>query len=153
MTTGAFSTLKRYTKRLPILSHQNLVSIYSYRTSKHVFTVLPPTFLSSFSSSPYYIALYKSIGAKLNVNSERKTTVLPNMFLPYFQTWNYRTSKHTATVLPNMFFNIHTVLSPIKRVTKLLRSLSNLIDKDVLKLVYKNNISFDGAILCLGGRN
>lgn len=153
MLMGAFSTLKQYAKRLNNLSQQNLVLLHSYRTSKHVFTVLSPRFLRRISSSLYYTPIYKSIGAKLKVVSSLKTTVLPNIFLPYFETWNYRAFKHTATVLPNMYFNKSTVLSPIKRGAKLLRLFSNSEDKDVLKLVFKKYISIDGVSFCLGDQN
>lgn len=118
-----------------------------YRTSAHLFTVLPPIFYNIKNNLYYYIQ-QKSLKPAWFANKKCfLTTVLPPIKLPCFQTWNYRPSTHTATELSNMFLGISTVLRPIKSASKLLEQYGNKYRKDVLKVVYKNNISVDDLFL------
>jgi len=91
----------------------------------------------------YYIQSILSELGLLSVIKHIETTVLSTTKVPYFETWNYRTSTHTTTGLSNTYLKVATVLSTIKSITKTLKHFLNSYRKDVLKVDYKNNISVD----------
>ena len=115
----------------------------SYRTSKHFFTVLPTTFFGSKTSLHHYIQQKPIKQIWLAVKNTVLTTVLPTIKLPFFQTWNYRTSIHGVTELSTTYLGEITGFSPTFLIPNLFKQLTNKYRKDVLNYDFKNNISLD----------